>query len=392
MQDFREAVTKAIERGTALKEFRSDFDAIVAKSGWVHNGSAAWRSQIIYETNLSTAYSAGRYAQMTEPDVLEAFPYWRYQHNAAIHPRQQHIDWSGLVLPANDPWWGTHYPPNGWRCHCSVSAVSEGGLRRMGRTVPDRAPPVDMQPRVIKTGDGLKTVEVPRGIDPGFGYNPGQAWLDHADRPVVGQLPARPVGTRPRFTAEAVHVHPTDDIGAAPPRPAFTTLPRPPATPDQVQAFLQHPIGNLRVGVLNPDVAMAIGTKQREVLLSADTMEKQLEHHPNLTHHDYAALPQIIASPSLVVLDGDRRVVLLRKIGDLYYAAVKRTGDAQENYVVTLFRCRPGDVRRIAARGQVLSGSVEATPGRGLDEAACRWGLQQTPHCDPAGAVLRHGE
>ena len=49
-------LTKAIEQGTTLAEFRRDFDGIVAKHGWVHNGSAAWRSQIIYETNLSTAY------------------------------------------------------------------------------------------------------------------------------------------------------------------------------------------------------------------------------------------------------------------------------------------------------------------------------------------------
>ena len=216
VQDFRAAVAKAIEQGTTLEEFRRDFDDIVAKHGWVHTGSAGWRSQIIYETNLSTAYSAGRYAQMTEPDILEAFPYWRYQHNAAVHPRIQHLDWSGLVLRADDPWWGTHYPPNGWRCHCSVSAVSEGGLRRMGRTKPDTAPPVDLQKVRLKVGDGAyREVEVPRGIDPGFSYNPGQAWLEHADRPVVGQMPAKASVKPP----PPVHADPAAVL-APPPVPA----------------------------------------------------------------------------------------------------------------------------------------------------------------------------
>ena len=255
VEDFRTAVAKAIEQGTTLAEFRRDFDSIVAKHGWVHTGTAGWRSQIIYETNLSTAYSAGRYAQMTEPDVLQAFPYWRYQHNAAIHPRQQHLDWSGLVLRADDPWWGTHYPPNGWRCHCSVSPVSRGGLGRMGRTAPDTAPPIDLRPVQIRTDDGFKTVQVPRGIDPSFAYNPGEAWLQHDNRPVVGELPARP--GKPIVPA-AVHVDPTPDVGPAPVQP-----PTPPAAPvsADLDAWLDGQIGRRRrdgteriAGHLSPSV------------------------------------------------------------------------------------------------------------------------------------------
>ncbi len=33
VEDFREAVAKALEQGTSLAEFRRDFDAIVAKHG-----------------------------------------------------------------------------------------------------------------------------------------------------------------------------------------------------------------------------------------------------------------------------------------------------------------------------------------------------------------------
>ena len=182
--DFRAAVTKAIEQGTTLAEFRRDFDSIVAKHGWVYNGTPGWRSQIIYETNLSMAYAAGRYAQMTEPATLQAFPFWEYMHTSSIRPRPQHLAWVGTVLAADNAWWGTHYPPNGWRCRCWVRPLSRAGLSRRGKSGPDQAPPVDLRPwRNPHTG---AVVPVPHGVDPGFGYNPGAAWLDGSPPPLTG--------------------------------------------------------------------------------------------------------------------------------------------------------------------------------------------------------------
>ncbi len=172
--DFQQAIQKAISEGTTLAEFRRDFDAIVKRHGWEHTGTPGWRAGIIYETNLATAYSAGRYAQQTDPDVLAAFPYWTYRHSGAAHPRLMHLAWDGLTLKADDPFWEAHYPPNGWRCGCRVSLTSEGSLGRMGKKGPDAAPPTVTEPWVNpRTGE---THQVPAGVDPGFDYNPGAAW------------------------------------------------------------------------------------------------------------------------------------------------------------------------------------------------------------------------
>jgi len=78
------------------------------------------------------------------------------------------------VLPCNHSWWSTHYTPNGWKCSCWIRPVSRGDLDRMGKDGPDQAPETKYVTWIDKnTGTHHK---VPEGIDPGFDYNPGQAW------------------------------------------------------------------------------------------------------------------------------------------------------------------------------------------------------------------------
>lgn len=194
LEDFQQEIKKALEDGTTLADFRKAFDSIVEKHGWDYNGTPGWRSKIIYETNLSTAYSAGRYAQLTEKDTLQAFPYWTYIHSGSSHPRVQHLAWNGLTLKADDPFWDSHYPPNGWHCGCRVSPTSGAGLGRMGKAAPDTAPPLETRTWVSRGG---VRHQVPVGISPGFDYNVGKAWKEGADALPVKGPNWRPIGPNP---------------------------------------------------------------------------------------------------------------------------------------------------------------------------------------------------
>jgi hypothetical protein len=338
VQDFREAVAKAIEQGTTLAEFRRDFDAIVAKHGWVYNGGAGWRSSIIYETNLATAYSAGRYAQMTEPDTLRVYPYWQYMHTTSPHPRPQHLAWVGTMLPASDGWWATHYPPNGWRCKCSVRPVSEAGLRRMGKSGPDTAPPVNMRP--WRSRDGRIVTEVPDGIDPGFAYNPGQAWQQHQLPPSAGQ-PLRPV------------IPPAEAVVAPAP-----TIAAPHA--DELLDALREAAAPIEVGRLAQEVQALLGAETDQVLMSPATTAKQLRVHPELRADEYAQIPRMLAAPAAVG-PGRRglHLVLLRWHERVLYLVVKTTKDRKENWVQSFRRARPGDLVQLAKAG-ILLGSLDA--------------------------------
>lgn len=167
LDDLRQAVDKAIATGTTLETFRKDFREIVGKHGWQGwtgegtPGGFAWRTKVIYETNLRTSYHAGRWAQLNDPRLLTLMPYWEYVHSESVlHPRPLHLSWNGLTLLSTHIFWKTHFTPNGWGCHCRI--VARAKPRNGAITIP----PSDWQRIDEKTG-------APIGIDKGWAYAPG---------------------------------------------------------------------------------------------------------------------------------------------------------------------------------------------------------------------------
>lgn len=168
VEDLRESIDKAIELGTGIEEFRRDFSKIVQKhgwTGWTGEGSAAgeaWRTRVIYQTNMATSYAAGRYRQLTDPDFVALFPFWRYVHNDGVmHPRPLHQHWGviRLTLRHDHPFWQTHFPPNGWGCQCRVTPTDA---------------PVDGDATEPPAGWADRNdLGQLSGIDRGFDYAPG---------------------------------------------------------------------------------------------------------------------------------------------------------------------------------------------------------------------------
>ncbi|MCW4589402.1 phage head morphogenesis protein [Gluconacetobacter entanii] len=129
LADFRKAMEKALIDGTTLEAFQKEFDSIKKRRGWDHTGTPGWRAEIIYSTNVSTAYSAGQYRQMTTPDALEMFPYPMRSTRAAT------------ALPARCAargtwrnWCSTISPPGSiagaadWARNCTTSSWVSAGF------------------------------------------------------------------------------------------------------------------------------------------------------------------------------------------------------------------------------------------------------------------------
>ena len=171
LSDFHTAVNQAIAEGQSIGWFKKEFEGIVQKHGWEGwTGSDTragrdWRARVIYNTNMRASYAAGRYAQLTDPELLKARPYWKYIHNDTVaHPRPLHQSWSGTVLPHDDAFWSTHFPPNGFGCRCRVTAVTASDYK--GLPAPDDG----TYTKVDRTGVAHT---LPKGVDYGWDYTPG---------------------------------------------------------------------------------------------------------------------------------------------------------------------------------------------------------------------------
>ena len=58
-----------------------------------------------------------------------------------IVKRADHIPFYNLMLPADDPFWDTHYPPNGWGCKCSACSAFLPSYRDAQASVRRLPPP-----------------------------------------------------------------------------------------------------------------------------------------------------------------------------------------------------------------------------------------------------------
>lgn len=178
LSDMRDAVADAIEQGVSLDDFVRDQTKRLQQMGWwgrrlrrdpktgemrdVLLGSPS-RLRLIYSTNLRTSLAAGQWDRIDQSQ--DSHPFLLYQLGPSRIHRPVHVGWHGTLLPANDPWWQSHFPPNGWNCRCWIRQVSEVEAERKKWTVSER--PADRYEIKTDPRTGLP-VSMPTGLDPGW--------------------------------------------------------------------------------------------------------------------------------------------------------------------------------------------------------------------------------
>ena len=199
--DIRKAVDAALAGGWTFRRFRGELEPLRRRKGWwgrrmmtdpltgetrpVQPGSAR-RLGIILDTSLRMAWARGRWQAIRR--LAHMRPWLRCVAIPDARTRPGHAGWHGTVLRRNHPAWKTRYPPCGGYCRCTVRQMSDRDPERLGLK-PSQAPPEDRsKTRPWHNARTGRTIEVPMGIDPGFGHNVG---LLRADAPAGAVLQAR---------------------------------------------------------------------------------------------------------------------------------------------------------------------------------------------------------
>ena len=153
----------ALEEGNSLAEFRENMNDFLEVEGY--EGITPYQAENIFRTNIQTAYNVGHYKQMTEPGVKALRPYWQYDAVNDSKTRPSHLAMDGRVFMADDPIWDTWFPPNGFKCRCTVKTLSKRQMEQRGLTVETEAP------RAARLEDGRFVNILP---DPQFDTNPAK--------------------------------------------------------------------------------------------------------------------------------------------------------------------------------------------------------------------------
>lgn len=163
LKKFYDELLAALEEGNSLAEFRENMNDFLEAEGY--EGITPYQAENIFRTNIQTAYNVGHYKRMTEPGVKALRPYWQYDAVNDSKTRPSHLAMDGRVFMADDPIWDTWFPPNGFKCRCTVKTLSKRQMEQRGLTVETEAP------RAARLEDGRFVNILP---DPQFDTNPAK--------------------------------------------------------------------------------------------------------------------------------------------------------------------------------------------------------------------------
>lgn len=222
LADIRKAVQAVVEEGGDLQAFSRELKSTLVKKGWWGNLEITdpatgevrktrfddARLRLIFDVNMRQSHAAGRWQRIARGRM----PYIVYRTMRDERVRASHRPWDNVVLPKDHPWWDTHTPPCGWRCRCHFFAVDEAGLAALRAAAPKDSP-VKTEPPPTQWVEFLnkatgQTERVPRGIDPGFAYNPGKAHVQRGiellERTLASVQPTIPARGSSPGTADAL--------------------------------------------------------------------------------------------------------------------------------------------------------------------------------------------
>lgn len=344
--DVRSALILAQKAGTTPRQFVNNLTYTLVKKGWApqgRGGDVPTRLDRIFSTNRRVANAAGHWR--TAEDTKDTLPFLLYELGPSAQHRDAHVAIAGTLLPIDDKWWDTHYPPNGWGCKCRVRQVGRAEHKKLSskKSIRTTAPPVVKKPyRNKATG---KVAMVPEGIDPGWEYNIGAApWrgvLAQAELAAI-KMPATQLAHAKTFIAGLVA-----GVG--------------------FRQYRAAPVGREGSGARDSGFPLALLTKKKHradgglvLAMGPAAARAQRIAHPGIRVADYLKIQELIDSPAPLhfgkfTTGKTEKILLVAAAGDQNYAVIweRRTNRLLE------FRRMPSGEAALAAEIQTITGAAE---------------------------------
>tara|TARA_R110002020_G_scaffold15555_35_gene55439 strand:- start:15429 stop:16730 length:1302 start_codon:yes stop_codon:yes gene_type:complete len=290
---FRRSISSAIADSKTFDTWRDEIQEELQRLGWwgprkvgdptgvdperLVDFSSRRRLSTIFHSNMRAARAAGQWERIQR--TKRALPYLLYVRTAANDPRQEHLGWVGIILPADHSFWSTHFPPNGWGCKCSVRQITRAeAAALLGREPEDGGvfyrdtPPDDGPPRQFRNRRTGEVTEIPAGIDPGWHTNPGlsraRTLMDNASAKI--EALAAPGPADAQRVVEELWSDPF--LQVAPKLPEKTWLP---------------------AGV-SPGLEAELGARSPLVSITSDAVADRALRH-GMSIDDFAQLPKVLA-------------------------------------------------------------------------------------------------
>lgn len=313
----REEVQRALDQGVPFAEFQRSLRPRLEALGWWGKGSevdpatgkrltvqlgSPRRLKTIYEANIRSARAAGQWNRIQR--TKRAMPYLLYQLGPSVEHRPEHAARNGVVLPADDPFWSTWYPPNGWGCKCWVRQLTRRAAEDHGI---DEAAPPDRMREVRNKRTGV-VKQVPEGIDPGWERNPGRDRLATVEQLLDERL------------------------AAADPQTARTAVLDVARSWRAERVLRAEAPGSVPIGVLPQSVADAVGMRARVIRTTAEYGRKFEEKERSISIEELVGLADGLEhGPLMIERIGASRSLLVVTPGDRpWLFAVKLLPDAGE--------------------------------------------------------------
>lgn len=337
IEDIRGALRDPIVNRGSFEDFQKRLTPTLQQKGWwgrkeatdpltgevstVQLGSPR-RLRTIYWANVASAEAVGEWAQIEA--TKEFLPYLTYLISLSDNKRREHLQFVGITLLVDDPWWRTHYPPNGWMCKCRARQIS--GPKAMRQPEENRRPPRShmREWRNRRTGE----IEmVPEGLDPAWAHNPGLMRERTLSRHLADTLDRLPEAPR-RAAVQKILDHPL------------------------AQAIARgeaHRGNHLPVAVLPESLKGPIGAKTSIVRASGEIGAKSQKpgrsgqpHHPEATPESYRIVQEAIDT-GRVIQEGDRKLLVdfpAELHGFWWRASLTASTDGTEVFLSTWFYVR----------------------------------------------------